>query len=440
MTKLIDVKKGKTHTMPDGTVIEPVDVTGDDVEWTCLHCCLPVHGAECNRLACGCNSADARNVYFRVVEPEPEAPVVPDRIEYHEVGRVFKVKGFGWVEVMEEIECDGCVFDATCSGHPGSKGMHCLSTLRADGLSAIYRRVPAPLAVERIRARVERLRDRYPQSHDCYGAYSVVLDFIGILPREPVKPVDADKAALEKQLADANAAEASVRAEYKAEVERLPISTRLAWIGCTVARGIQFKADPGCHVFEIHGHVGKAEADVRAEFAAMVRKLRPHNAMIAAPGLERDRVVGCELCDKLLAKLDPAVEATPQSDSLTAMRLATQARVTAECNAKFASMVREAMEDFVTAGYSPRGASMAAFNKLLVRLKSVEPPTMTHSEAILAVLQGATAEARRVAEPRAHVWYTDYANRISAEYPNGKEDIKATDWFVESEDSDAKSS
>ncbi len=100
--------------------------------------------------------------------------------------------------------------------------------------------------------------------------------------------------------------------------------------------------------------------------------------------------------------------------------------------AKFVKMVREQQPvgvrgAAITKAEIYRKVASEFADKLLAKL---EPPTMTHSEAILAVLQGATAKARRVAEPRAHIWYTDYANRISAEYPNGKEDIKATDWEV----------
>ncbi len=214
---LIDVAVDEMYTLPSGMVVEFVR------DGTCKQCCVLPHGTGCSLLACRhYNRADRKGGHYAVVEL---VPVVPDRIEYREVGDVLDIPGSGRVKVVIDNgmaasgrECGECVLSP---GNPDrciirrpishktlgeqANATRCSPKGRPDGNNIIYRRVPAPSAVERIRARVERLRDRYPQSHDCYGAYSVVLDFIGILPREPVKPVDADKAALEKQLADAKA-------------------------------------------------------------------------------------------------------------------------------------------------------------------------------------------------------------------------------------------
>ncbi len=171
------------------------------------------------------------------------------------------------------------------------------------------------------------------------------------------------------------------------------------------------------------------KARVKAEITAMVREERPGDIPIAdTRSMSRGAYHGWQaergFADKILARLEqPEAEATPQSDSLTAMRLATQARVTAECNAKFAAMVRELRKCFTNLNFGSATATVREVDKLLAKL---EPSTMTGREAFEKAENG--QEVRRRGDHSASMGIS-LNSGVVAELPC-IEDWDATDWEV----------
>ena len=224
--KRIEIPVGGTHTLDDGRVVRCVK---SNAKGSCVACVFSRGDREgCDkpeprgRLVCiGSQRHNNEPVHFELVpeleaefvnctagniKPEPEAPAVPASIPYHAVGDVFEWTDIRLEAVKSDGTCGGCMYreDGHCTVRQQSDSYNaslaaskCSPSSRADYNHIVYRSVPAPSAVEQIRAKVLDETASFATDRPANRMGQRILAFIDALPSE--EPQDVGESLIEER-------------------------------------------------------------------------------------------------------------------------------------------------------------------------------------------------------------------------------------------------